>query len=70
MKKNMGNIDRIIRIVVAIIFVALYYTGDITGTLGISLVILSVVFVATSFTSFCPLYAIFGMNSCAVKQNP
>lgn len=70
MKKNMGNIDRIIRIVAAIIFVALYYTGNITGALGIALIILSFVFVATSFTSFCPLYAIFGMNSCPAKQNP
>jgi hypothetical protein len=70
MKKNMGNIDRIIRIIAAIIFVALYYTENITGALGIALIILSVVFVATSFVSFCPLYSIFGLNTCPTKQNP
>lgn len=70
MKKNMGNTDRIIRIVAAIIFVALYYTGNITGAWGIALIILSVVFVATSFVSFCPLYTIFGLNTCPAKQNP
>lgn len=68
MKKNMGNADRIIRILIAIVFVSLYYTGTLTGIIGIALMILSVVFVATSFLSFCPLYAIFGINSCAAKK--
>jgi hypothetical protein len=35
MKKNMGGTDRIIRIIVAIIALALYFTGTITGTIGI-----------------------------------
>lgn len=68
MKKNIGNADRIIRILIAIVFVTLYYTGTLTGIIGIALMILSVVFVATSFLSFCPLYAIFGINSCAAKK--
>ncbi len=69
MKKNMGNVDRVIRILLAIAFIALYYTGTITGLIGIALIILSVVFVATSFLSFCPLYAAFGMNTCPAKEN-
>jgi len=35
MKKNVGNTDKIIRLVVAVALVALYFTGKITGTLGI-----------------------------------
>jgi len=68
MKKNMGNVDRVIRIIIAIVFVTLYYTGTVTGLLGIALVVLGIVFVSTSFLSFCPLYTIVGINSCPSKK--
>jgi len=68
MKKNMGNIDRIIRLVLAVIFAALYFTGTVTGTLGVALVILGAVFVLTSLVSFCPLYRIVGLNTCPTKS--
>jgi hypothetical protein len=68
MKKNMGNIDKIIRIAVALIFAVLYFTDTITGTLGLVLVILGGVFVLTSLVSFCPLYAIVGLNTCPAKK--
>ena len=68
MKKNMGSADRIIRFVIAAIIGVLYYTGTISGTLGIVLLALAGVFVLTSFISFCPLYAPFGISTCAVKQ--
>ncbi|MCP9292052.1 MULTISPECIES: YgaP family membrane protein [Gracilimonas] len=64
MKKNMGSADKIIRFVLAIIFVALYFTGTVTGTLGIVLLVLAGVFVLTSLVSFCPLYAPFGLKTC------
>lgn len=67
MKKNMGNIDRIIRVIAAIVFSALYFTGTVTGTVGLVLVILGAVFLATSFISFCPLYTLFGVNTCEKK---
>ena len=54
MKKNMGNIDRGIRIVVAAIVAVLFFTNIISGTLGIVLLVLAAVFVLTSFVSFCP----------------
>ncbi len=63
MKKNMSNTDRIIRVVLAIVFAALYFTGTVTGTLGIVLVVLGAVFVLTSVVSFCPLYTLIGMNT-------
>ncbi|WP_367389150.1 DUF2892 domain-containing protein [Lewinella sp. LCG006] len=68
MKKNMGNIDRGIRVIVAIIIAALYFTGTLTGTLGIVLLVLAAVFVLTSFVSFCPLYTIFGLSTCPVDK--
>jgi Protein of unknown function (DUF2892) len=68
MKKNMGNTDRIIRLVLAVVFGVLYFTGTVTGTLGIVLLILGGVFVLTSVVSFCPLYALVGLNTCPVKK--
>jgi hypothetical protein len=68
MKKNMGSADRIIRAIVAAIIAVLYFTGTITGTLGIVLLVLAGVFLLTSFISFCPLYAPFGMSTCKVKE--
>jgi len=64
MKKNMGNIDKIIRILIAALIAVLYFTGIVTGTLGIVLLVLAGVFVLTSLISFCPLYAPFGINTC------
>jgi fatty acid desaturase len=67
MKKNMGTADRIIRILIAAIVAVLYFTGTISGTLGIVLLVLAGVFVLTSLVSFCPLYAPFGFRTCPLK---
>lgn len=64
MKKNMGSADRIIRILIAIVIAVLFFTNIISGILGIVLLVLAGVFVLTSFISFCPLYTLFGINSC------
>jgi hypothetical protein len=63
MKKNMGTIDKVIRILVAVVFAFLFFTNVITGTLGIILLVLAVVFVLTSLISFCPLYLLLGINT-------
>lgn len=68
MKKNMGTTDRIVRLVIAAIIAVLYFTETITGTLGIVLLVLGGVFVLTSFISFCPLYAPFGLSTCKTKN--
>jgi hypothetical protein len=68
MKKNMGTADRIIRVIIAAIFIALYYNGIIGGVLGIVLIVLSVIFVATSLISFCPLYLPFGLSTLRKKM--
>lgn len=67
MKKNMGNVDRAVRVVIAILIAVLYFTGTVSGTLGIVLLALAGIFVLTSFVSFCPLYAPFGISTCKTK---
>ena len=68
MIKNMGSADRIIRVIIAAIVGILYFTGTISGTLGIVLLVLAGVFVLTSVISFCPLYAPFGIKTCKIKE--
>lgn len=68
MKKNMGTIDKAVRIILALVFAGLYYAEIVTGTLGIVLVALGAVFVLTSLVSFCPLYAPFGISTCPAKK--
>jgi Protein of unknown function (DUF2892) len=68
MKKNLGSSDRLLRVVIAAIIATLYLTNVISGTLGLVLLVLAGIFVATSLVSFCPIYALFGMSTCSVKQ--
>jgi len=68
MKKNMGTADRALRLIIAILFITLFVTENITGTLGIVLIALAVVFVLTSFISFCPLNTLFGITTCKLKS--
>lgn len=63
MKPNMGSTDKAVRLIIAAVIAGLYFTGTITGTLGIVLLVLAAVFALTSFISFCPLYAPFGINT-------
>ncbi len=63
MKKNMGTIDKSVRIMIAAVVVLLFFTNVISGTLAYVLLALSAVFVLTSFLSFCPLYLPFGLST-------
>ncbi len=60
----MGGVDKVIRMIVALLFVVLYFTGVVEGTVGIILLVLAAVFVLTSLISFCPLYLPFGISTC------
>ena len=68
MKKNMGNADKIIRLIIAATIGTLYYLDIVSGTTGIVLMILAIVFAVTSFINFCPLYLPFGINTCKIKE--
>lgn len=59
----MGSLDRILRVLIAIVVVGLYAANMISGTLAIVLLILAGIFILTSFVSFCPLYALFGLGT-------
>lgn len=67
MKANMGKTDRIIRIILALVFITLYSTETVTGTPGIVLLALAAVFILTSMIKFCPLYPLVGLNTCEKK---
>jgi hypothetical protein len=68
MKKNIGNADRIIRVIIAALIVTLFFFNIISGTMGIVLLVLAGVFLLTSVLSFCPLYVPFGFNTCGTKN--
>jgi MFS-type transporter involved in bile tolerance (Atg22 family) len=65
---NVGSTDKLIRISIAVLIAALYFTHMISGTLAIVLGIVAIIMALTALISFCPLYAIFGFNSCPVKK--
>jgi hypothetical protein len=58
-KTNVGSLDRILRIVVGVILIALVFTGPMTpwGWIG-------VVPLVTGLFGTCPLYSLIGVNSC------
>ncbi len=68
MKANMGTVDKVVRILAAIIISVLYFTHQISGTTAIILLVFAGIFIITSFISFCPLYWPFGISTR--KKNP
>ncbi|WP_338359911.1 DUF2892 domain-containing protein [Yeosuana marina] len=67
MKKNMGALDKSLRVLLAILIAMLYYLDVIQGTLAYILMAFAIIFLITSFVSFCPLYTILGINTCRRK---
>lgn len=63
MKPNMGTLDKVVRILAAVVIVFLYATHHISNTAAIILLIFAGVFILTSFISFCPLYLPFGIST-------
>jgi Na+/phosphate symporter len=63
MKKNMGSIDRLIRVLAAIAVIVLFFNRTITGTLGYVLLAIAGIFLLTSVAGLCPLYSVFHIRS-------
>jgi Na+(H+)/acetate symporter ActP len=63
MKKNMGTLDRIIRLLVVIAIAILYLTGQISGTVALVLGIIAVAFLVTSLIGWCPIYVPFRIST-------
>jgi hypothetical protein len=68
MKKNMGSVDRLVRVIVAIVIAGLYFSNIISGTIAIIGLLFAGIFIATSFMSFCPLYVPFGISTKEKEQ--
>ena len=68
MKKNMGSIDKLVRVLVAAVIAVLYFTDQITGTAAIILGIFAVVFILTSAIGFCPLYLPLKLSTIKKKD--
>jgi hypothetical protein len=68
MKKNVGGIDKVIRILMALVVIVLYFVHAISGPLAVILLILSAILILTSLISFCPLYWPFGISTNKTKE--
>ncbi len=68
MKANVGSVDKLIRLMLAIVLILLFYFEVLTDSLGIIALIAALVLTVTSLINFCPLYAIFKINTCKVKE--
>lgn len=69
MKKNVGNADKLVRILIAIAIIILYYTNVIEGMLAIILMAVGIVLLLTVLFNFCPLYTLFGIKTCKVDKS-
>lgn len=67
MKKNIGKIDKMIRISLAILIAVLYFMDIINGTVAIVLGIIAIVFVVTSFLNYCPIWGVLGIRTFKEK---
>ncbi|MDD2798358.1 MAG: DUF2892 domain-containing protein [Bacteroidales bacterium] len=63
MKTNVGTIDKVVRFLVAVVIIGLYFANVISGTIAIIGLVLAIVFILTGLISFCPLYLPFGINT-------
>lgn len=63
MKRNLSNIDRVLRVVLAALFAYLFFSGVVTGAFGVVLLVLGLVFLVTAIVSFCPLYGLFKFST-------
>ncbi len=62
MKCNVGNTDKAIRFILALVIGAVgFYFKSWWG-------LVAIVPLVTGLTSFCPLYTIFGLNTCSTKS--
>jgi hypothetical protein len=63
MTKNMGTADRVVRILFALVIAWLYYTGRVSGTVALVLLVFAIVFILTSLVAWCPGYLPFGLST-------
>ncbi|MFN3587997.1 MAG: DUF2892 domain-containing protein [Spirosomataceae bacterium] len=64
MDKNVGKVDKLVRVLVALLLVGLYFSGILSGVLGYILLAVAGVMILTGLVNFCPLYSLLGVNTC------
>jgi hypothetical protein len=67
MKKNVGSIDKIVRLLLAALFIILFFTHVVVGVFGYILLALAAILILTSLFSFCPIWMLFGVKTCKTK---
>ena len=68
MKKTVGPTDKIIRIILGIVLLILAFATAVGPTAKVILIILGIIALLTALTGICPLYSLFGINTCKVKN--
>ena len=68
MYKNMGSLGKTVRLLIAVVLIALYFLGVVEGVIGTIAWVVAAIFILTSIISFCPLYAVFGITTCKTKS--
>lgn len=59
----MGNMDKIVRVIVALAIAVLYFMEIISGTVALVLLAVGAIFLLTSLIGVCPLYLPFGIST-------
>lgn len=65
---NVGTLDRIVRIALAIVCSVLYFTGVVTGTWGIVLLVVGGMLLLTALVGTCGLYMMLGIRTCPMPH--
>ena len=68
MKKNVGSIDKIVRLLLAAVFILLFIFNAVPVIFGYILLALAVILILTSLLNFCPIWMMFGVNTCKIKK--
>ncbi len=68
MKKNVGSIDKIIRLIIAAVAIYAAYTGMVASPLNYVLYAVAAIMVGTALMGSCPLFSIFGIRSNKIKN--
>lgn len=68
MIKNVGSVDKVIRYIIAIVAIYIAYKGLVASPWDYVLYAVAAIMVLTALLSWCPIFLIFGLNSCKVKK--
>jgi drug/metabolite transporter (DMT)-like permease len=67
LKKNVGGIDRVLRIVAGVALLAAFFA--LPDMAGRWLLLIGIVPLATGLMSSCPLYSILGVSTCPLQKS-